>query len=126
MRDFAEFLRARIDTGGFAAEDALARFLPLARQTYEAHNLGLVAPLEGIADLHVDGVRVWFEEAKRRSHRGASPDVRRLQQVNRGVVDVVSEARITTDVDHGVQEITQHAIGEDEQPIRRPVYFPGY
>ena len=126
MTRFGEFLQSRLDTGGFTTEDALASFLPLAREIHDAHNAGLVGPLEGIDDLHVEGVRIWFEEAKRRPLRNASAEVRRAEQVERAAVEVVGETRITTDVENGVQDVTQLAIGDCDQPVTRPIYLPGY
>ena len=56
--DFGQFLHERIETGGFTTEDALASFLPLLRQVVQAHQRGLVAPLEGIEHLHVEGTQI--------------------------------------------------------------------
>ena len=63
--NFHDFLLQRIELAALATEDVLASFLPLLREVIEAHRAGAVAPLEGLVDLHVDGQRIWFEEAKR-------------------------------------------------------------
>jgi hypothetical protein len=51
MSSFQEFLRSCLERGGFSTEDALASFLPLARQVLQDHAKGKVAPLEGVAEL---------------------------------------------------------------------------
>ena len=48
MSTFHEYLRTRLETGGFSTEDALGSFLPLVREVLEAHAAGRVAPLEGL------------------------------------------------------------------------------
>ena len=79
MTSFHEFLRDRIETSGFSTEDTLASFLPLVRETLEAHAAGRVAPLVGLDALQVAGVRIWFEDALRAVPRDAESDLRRLQ-----------------------------------------------
>ena len=61
MTSFHDFLTQRLETGGFSTEDALASFLPLMRETIEAHANGMVAPLEGLESLYVDGVKAGRE-----------------------------------------------------------------
>jgi len=125
MTAFADFLQSRLSTDGFTTEDALASFLPLAREVLDAHSAGMVAPLEGLEDLHVEGVRVWFEDAKRLPVRRAGPNIRRVEQENRSVVEVISETRVTTEVDDGSEKVINLAVGDPEKPITRPVYLPG-
>ena len=48
---FVQFLEAGVAKGGFEADDVLSALLPLLRQVAVAHETGLVAPLDGIADL---------------------------------------------------------------------------
>jgi hypothetical protein len=62
-----EFL-AQLDDP-LATEDVLSSVLPLVREVIQAHRAGNVAPLEGLADLQVDGIRIWFEEARRQIGR---------------------------------------------------------
>ncbi|WP_164103206.1 AAA domain-containing protein [Candidatus Laterigemmans baculatus] len=125
MTAFGDFLGDRLETGGFSTEDALASFLPLARETLQAHADGFVAPLAGLDDLRVEGVRIWFEEAKRGSVRRSSA-VEKIERESRAAVDVVAETRITTDVDDGAVRVIDLAIGDGQQPIQRPVFLPGY
>ena len=77
---FHEFLRARLAAGGFSTEDVLASFLPLARQVADAHAAGRVAPLDGVASLRVEGVRIWFHEDHLRSPTRAAAEVQRLDR----------------------------------------------
>ena len=126
MTNFADFLRNRIDTDGFTTEDALASFLPLAREVLDAHAAGMVAPLEGIAELQVEGVRIWFEDAKRLKVRRAGSKIRHVEQYSRSAVEVVSETRVTTEIDDGAEQVVNLSVGDPEKPITRPVYLPGY
>ena len=126
MTDFAGFLKSRIDADGFTTEDALASFLPLAREVLDAHAAGMVAPLEGLSELQVEGVRIWFEEAKRLPVRRAGSKVRHVEQNSRSAVEVVSETRVTTEVDDGAEKVVNLAVGNPDKPITRPVYLPGY
>ena len=47
MSSFHEYLRTRLETGGFSTEDALGSFLPLVREVLEAHAARRVAPAAG-------------------------------------------------------------------------------
>jgi len=123
---FADFLQSRFSTDGFTTEDALASFLPLAHEVLDAHSAGMVAPLEGLEDLQVEGVRIWFEDAKRRQVRRAGSNIRQVEQENRSAVEVISETRVTTEVDDGSEMVVNLAVGDLKQPITRPVYLPGY
>ncbi len=48
MNNFHEYLRKRLETGGFSTEDTLTAFLPLVREVLDTHAAGRVAPLEGL------------------------------------------------------------------------------
>ena len=126
MTSFHQFLRDRLETGGFSTEDALTAFLPLVRETLDAHAAGMVAPLEGLESLHVEGVRIWFEEAKRLPLRRQPSSIRRISAANEAGVEVVSETRRTSDLDEGQADLRNLAIGDGEKPITQPVYLPGY
>ncbi len=126
MSPFPEFLRQRLESGGFAAEDALASFLPVLRQTAAAHQAGLVAPLHGTNDLHVENGRLWFEEARRQQPRLNVQLVRSLEQPAGRGVEVVGEFGITSDVDSGEEAVASLQIGKRGEAIIQPVYLPGY
>ncbi|MCH7726791.1 MAG: DUF4011 domain-containing protein, partial [Planctomycetes bacterium] len=119
---FHDFLTDRIASDGFSTEDALASFLPLAREVLDAHAAGLVAPLEGIGELRIDGVRIWFEEAKRQKTRKSHSAIRRVCDGNSSQLDIVSEWKRTSDSD----QLSNLEIGQRGEPIERPVFLPGY
>src|SRR6187431_1870773 len=98
MSGFATFLSDRLDVDGFSTEDVLASFLPLAREVLQTHAAGFVAPLDGIQELQVDGVKVWFEQVKRQSPRRQDRVLRSVESKGQGVVEIVAEARRVTDV----------------------------
>jgi predicted DNA-binding WGR domain protein len=123
---FSDFLNTRLENGGFTTEDALASFLPLARQISSAHAAGMVAPLIGVEHLRVDGLRIYFEES-----RLAPPtiDSRRLPELDRTVpkaVEVIGQYRIDTVADAGSEQTTNLRIGKRGDPLTQPVYLPGY
>src|SRR5262245_16172214 len=123
---FSDFLNQRLENGGFTTEDALASFLPLARQISAAHAAGTVAPLIGVEHLRVDGFRIYFEES-----RLAPPtiDSRRLRDFDRPVpkaMEVVGQYRIDTAVDSAHEQTTNLRIGKRGDPLTQPVYLPGY
>ncbi|MDC0935906.1 hypothetical protein OAS39_06445, partial [Pirellulales bacterium] len=123
---YLEFLTSRIEAGGFTTEDALASFLPLAREVLDAHAAGLAAPLEGIGALLVDGAKIYFPEARRQPLRRAGERVDQAQGVDRGGVHVVSETRRTTDVDDGQERVVDLAVAAADDRVNRPVFLPEY
>jgi predicted DNA-binding WGR domain protein len=126
MSSFHEYLRTRLETGGFSTEDVLCSFLPLMREVLDAHAAGCVAPLEGLDALHVEGVRIWFEEARRQQPRTNDDALRRVETTGPLAVTVVSETKRTTEVDEGDGLVTDLSIGDRSAAVTRPVYIPGY
>lgn len=124
--NFGEFLKDRIEHGGFTTEDALGSFLPLVRQVVEAHSQGMVAPLEGIEHLHVEATHVWFEQARLEKPRTGATRLRELSQPRSRALEIVGEARVTDDVDAGQEIVTNLTIGERGVEFARPVYLRGY
>jgi predicted DNA-binding WGR domain protein len=126
VKSLERFLEERRGTGGFSTEDTLASLLPLMRQVAGAHARGLVAPLEGLNELHVEGVLIWFEEAKLAAPTLEAGAVRRLTCEATKALEVVREIRRTTDVGQEAGAGLDLAIGvRDERPAR-PVYLPSY
>ena len=119
-----EFL-AQLDEP-LVTEDVLSSILPLVREVIQAHRAGCVGPLEGLADLQVDGMRIWFEEARRQPPRRNETEVARIDQASRVAVEVLAESRRTTDVGQGEQQSSRVEIGSRGLPLERPVYLPGY
>ncbi len=126
MTSFQEFLRKRLETGGFTTEDALASFLPLLGQVVEAHAQGRVAPLEGIDALHVQGVQVWFEEANLKDPSMNRSALRRLDRPKALRVEVMDKVRRTTEVSDGITGVQDLSVGDRAESIESPVYLPGY
>lgn len=130
MPGFLEFLRERIDASAFSTEDALVSFLPLMRQTIEAHEAGLVAPLDNVNRLQVEGVQIWFEQAHLREPLLSSRRVQKLMKSRARAVEVVGEGRAVTDVDEE-REWHDLLIGgrdiiEGESELERPLFLPGF
>lgn len=126
MSEFLDFFHDRQAAGGFSTEDALAAFLPLARQTIETHQRGEVAPLAGLDALHVDEGRIWFAFDRALAPRDHLAAVRRVQQPATRAVEILSESRRTTDVDDGQEQFVDLSIGQRGEELNRPVYLPGY
>jgi predicted DNA-binding WGR domain protein len=126
MIRFHDYLLERVAKGGFTTEDALASFLPLARQVEAAHRANLVAPLMGVDDLQVDDGRIFFDEALRRSPSSRAGKIRALEKAERRAVEVVGESRVTIEVSLGRENVVSLHIGQRGQEITQPVYLPGY
>ena len=126
MTTFHEFLRGRLQHGGFSTEDTLASFLPLARQVAEAHAAGLVGPLDGLSALHVEGVRIWFHDEARREPSRRPQELARVDPPRAGGVEVISERRRSVDADGHAGVEADLAVGGRDEPITRPCHLPGY
>jgi predicted DNA-binding WGR domain protein len=126
MMNFRDFLHDRLEKGGFTTEDALASFLPLVREVAAAHRANLVAPLVGIAELQVEGVRIFFDENLRRPPSLQIGAIRALEKTQSRALEVVGESRVTIDVNVGREDIVSLQIGQRGQKITQPVYLPGY
>ena len=126
MIDFQKFLNDRLDESGFTTEDALASFLPLAREALQTHQAGMVAPLCGTEQLFVENYQIYFEESKRMPIRQLSAHVRQLQRVSQSAVEVVSQTSVATDIETGTQVAKNLQIGEPGNSIDRPLYLPGF
>src|ERR1700722_7610472 len=98
MTRFHDFFLERIEHGGFTTEDALTSLLPLIRQTAAAHAAGLVAPLQGLDALGVDGVRIFFDETLRSAPTLQSKTIETLERIENRALEVVGEVRFTIQV----------------------------
>jgi hypothetical protein len=124
--NFGQFLHDRLERGGFTTEDTLATFLPLVRQVVEAHQQGLVAPLEGIEHLQVEGLHVWFEQGRLTKPRTSAARVRELSQPRSRALEVVQESRFAADVDDGAETRADLRVGTRGADLTQAVYLPGY
>ena len=91
---FLKFLEAGSARGGFETDDILAAFLPLMKQTHAAHGSGLVAPLNGTADLSqtADG-HLMFAPAKAGPPEKNTAKVQELQSPASRAMEIVAESR---------------------------------
>lgn len=121
----SDYLRARLDEGPLPTDDALALVLPLLGQVEALHDRGLVAPLEGLAEVRVDGGRAWFPEALAKPIR-RSAKVGELGARESEALDVVGHAKVVTDVDEGWSEVESLSVSAGTAPVERRCYVPGY
>lgn len=123
---FQDFLLERISQGSVPTDDVLSSILPLMREVVETHRAGLVAPLVGLQDLHVEGARIWFEEARRQEVTRNDNELDKLERASRLAVDVLAEASRTTEVLDGTEQVVRADVGKRGDPIKQPVFLPGY
>ncbi len=123
---FLEFLRRGCEAGGFGTDDVVGALLPLLRQIGEAHQKGLVAPLDGPAGLHVEDVRLCIAEGQMRAPRKNAARIATLQQATGAAIDVIGESRRTAELDDGSLTHADLLIGDPGAEPQKPVYLPNY
>ncbi|MBE2213010.1 MAG: WGR domain-containing protein [Opitutaceae bacterium] len=124
---FAAFLQRGLEAGGFGTDDVLAAILPLLDQVARVHERGLVAPLDGVAALHVEHTHLWFEEAHAQPPRKNTARIEALQRLTHGRgIEVVGEFRRAVETGTGALDERSLLIGEPGAEIERPIYLPGY
>lgn len=130
--EFNDFLIAWKAYAEIGAEDVLACFLPLLKETLAAHGRSQVAPLMGTGDLRVDNQRLWFEEHRCQSARYAAWRLSTVEAKRRSSWNIVSESQRDLDVDTGLQTVTELHIAEAGDPSEFAgnttgvAYFRGY
>ena len=124
---FLNFLEAGVTKGGFETDDVLTALLPLMKQVLAAHEVGLVAPLEGIQGLVVaDQGRLMFAPERAGSPQKNTAKVEALQSPASRAVEVVAESRRTADLDDGSLTVSDLGVGSTDGGITKPVYLPAY
>jgi predicted DNA-binding WGR domain protein len=123
---FLDYLTHRLEIGGFTTEDALASFLPLARQVAAAHAAGKVAPLHGVEHLRVEGVRIYFEESLLAPAKAAAQRLREFEKPAPRAIEVVGQFRLDVEPDSGRDAATDLRIGARGEQLSAPIYLPGY
>ena len=124
---FLKFLEAGQAKGGFETDDVLAALLPLMKQVLAVHEAGLAAPLEGIQDLSVrEQGHLMFTPAKVNSPEKNTSKVEALQAPVSHGVEVVAEARRTTNIDEGSILVSDFGVGTAGNGVTKPVYLAGY
>lgn len=126
MTSFHSFLREQNERGGFSTEDVLVSFLPLMQQVIDTHEAGEVGPFEGLDKLHVEGVRIWFQDADRQPQTRNIRTVRKMLRTAASGIDVVGEHRVIFDVDDGLEENRDLATADAADELDRPSWIPGY
>ena len=119
------FLRF-ISRGALTTDDALAALLPLFRQVLETHARGLVAPLEGVSRLRVEGYRLYFESAQAMEPRLAPQRIHAIDKQASAAFDVIGHRAQTTDADDGEEEHKDLLLASAGDAIDRPRHVPGY
>ena len=108
-----------------STDDVLAAAMPLLRQVLEIHDKGLVAPLEGVAELRALRGRLWFHNDKCVPPRRADAQVAALQTETSLALKVVAHTRAVDD-GNGLGRREDLSVGELGAALTRPVYLPGY
>lgn len=127
QQSFLGFLEAGIARGGFETDDVLAAVLPLMKQVLAIHEQGLVAPLEGMSDLHLNEAnRLSFSPDKVRPPEKNLLKLEELQAPLSGAVEVVTQVRQVVDVDRSDLKLSDQLVGEPGAEITKPVFLPGY
>lgn len=121
----SEFLRTRLEDGPLPTDDALALVLPLLVQVEALHERSLVAPLEGLSELRVDGGHAWFPEALAKAPR-RNARVKELDAPESRALDVVGHAKVVTDVDEGSSEFESLSVSSGGSAVERRCYVPGF
>lgn len=123
---FLGFLRRGCAAGGFGTDDVLAAVLPLFREVAQAHERGLVAPLEGTDAVQVADTRLFIAPERFVSPRKNAGQVEALQRVADSGVVVVGHSRRTSDLDDGTLQQSDLLVGKPDEVADRPRYYPGY
>lgn len=126
MTSFNDFLHQRLAAAGFSTEDALACFLPLARQVAAAHRAGSVAPLNGVNLIFADDGRLWFEDAKLTKPTLNNAKVREIEEPASRAMQVVNQFQVSMNIDAGTENVVSLQLGRRGEAITQPVYLPGY
>jgi len=126
-RPFLDFLRDGIARGGFETEDVLAAVLPLMEEVKAAHENGLVAPLEGTNAIFASETHLFFEDATLAPPHKNSHRVQQIEQPASKAVEIVGEARRTTDVtEFAASRVEDLLVAKEGQEIKKPMFLPGY
>jgi predicted DNA-binding WGR domain protein len=124
---FLKFLEDGVTKGGFETDDVLAALLPLMKQVQAAHAGGLVAPLNGLADLSVaEAGQLRFAPDKVHPPEKNPGKVEALQAPASRAVEVVAESRRVADIDQSSLSVSDLGIGENGGDITKPVFLPNY
>ena len=123
---FLKFLEAGVTKSGFETDDALAALLPLMKQVLSAHETGLVAPLDGLANLILtEEGQLRFLPDKVNSRKKNTGKIEALQAPVSHAVEVVGELRRVADIDQASLTVSDLGVGAGGE-ITKPVFLPNY
>lgn len=125
---FHDLLASGEEGGGFSTDDVLAAVLPLMYQTLQAHQRGMVAPLQGIEHLVVQHGELRLLGTEAIPVRMNLARVQEMQEAARPstAMTVIGESRLSADIDEGSLQVADLTVGAADAEITRPVYLPGY
>ena len=124
---FTTLVSVAVERSGLDSEDLRTSLLPLFREVAGLHEVGMVAPLEGLESLTLD-------DRNRVSCLGtaaALPSRNRtklneIQKPESLAFTVLGEQRITRDFDAGVVDVDELDVARPDEPITRPIFLAGY
>ena len=119
-----EFLERTSAAGGMHADDVLTSFLPLLKQVADWHDRGLVAPPLTLDDLTVDEHGVLGVAGAATAPTRNISEVEKLQRPLASALNVVGQARITSD--NSATEVDNLQVQEEGTKLEHPVYLVGY
>ena len=126
IESFLDAIAPEGELRGLEDEGILAAMRPLLQQVIDAHEAGRVAPLDGVTQLLLDGVHLFFHEKDARTPRANERILRRLSRPASEALDVLGQARRTYEVGPGTEATRNLDVGRPGELVERPVYLPGY
>jgi len=123
---FRDFQTAGEENGGFETDDALSALLPLMQEVLQAHDRGMVAPLESLDDLKVTRGQVWYHAgAEIEPHNSRS--IHAVEGDDRGqFFDVIDRRSVDADLNEGTLENANKRIWSGETAPPQPCYVTQY
>ncbi|MDB6174456.1 MAG: hypothetical protein JWL59_3767 [Chthoniobacteraceae bacterium] len=128
MPPFLNLLRAGLEHGGFETDDVLRIVLPLLRQVQVTHDDGKVAPLRGLDSITLsENGTFQFDPEKAKEPSDQKARVEAVQNPVTTALQIVGQARVTTEVGAGSATITNLEVGQDEGAgMTHPIFLTGY
>ena len=110
---------------GLQTDDVLAALLPLFRQVAAWHEQSLVAPLDGLGNLALDGTGALHSAGTPAAPETNAARVENLQRPVASALHVIGQARITSDEDAGT-DWKNLEVSDGEGELKQPAYITGY
>ena len=122
---FLEFLREFRSGDGRGNEELVRAIVPLLRQALATHELGRVAPLNGVDEVRVSDGQLWFRDLAVVEPTSEARLIRKLQRPESKAVDVGARGETSVDLDSGLRT-GRIGMRTGDEEIVRPVYLPSY